>query len=314
MLKKNLEEYSSKFKHISKNQLERIQDYIDENNFSEKDLKKFDNECKRINEIETETLRMIFYIIPESTPRPRMNFLHGNFYVKNARSNNDFIKILMDREKFLNDYYIYTPCYFQCDMYFPIPSNMSKVDTLLAELGVIRPCNNKDWENLGKTYSDKNHNFYSTVITEYLLTMDERFDSELINKILEVIYFHGKKNKNKDRISLLAKILRDADLFDEECGDSLFYLLISKIKNKKDTLNKLDIVKAKQLLKIKICNEHIEEIESKINTPGGKELYRRLLNETIENFYMFIDYIEGYEEVEDYYNLKYINCLKINID
>ena len=168
--------------------------------------------------------------------------------------------------------------------------------------------------DIGKTYSDKNHNFYSTVITEYLLTMDERFDSELINKILEVIYFHGKKNKNKDRISLLAKILRDADLFDEECGDSLFYLLISKIKNKKDTLNKLDIVKAKQLLKIKICNEHIEEIESKINTPGGKELYRRLLNETIENFYMFIDYIEGYEEVEDYYNLKYIDCLKINID
>ena len=168
--------------------------------------------------------------------------------------------------------------------------------------------------DIGKTYSDKNHNFYSTVITEYLLTMDERFDSELINKILEVIYFHSKKNKNKDRISLLAKILRDADLFDEECGDSLFYLLISKIKNKKDTLNKLDIVKAKQLLKIKICNEHMEEIESKINTQGGKELYRRLLNETIENFYMFIDYIEGYEEVEDYYNLKYINCLKINID
>ena len=90
--------------------------------------------------------------------------------------------------------------------------------------------------------------------------------------------------------------------------------MISKIKNKKDTLNKLDIVKAKQLLKIKICNEHMKEIESKINTPGGKELYRRLLNETIENFYMFIDYIEGYEEVEDYYNLKYINCLKINID
>ena len=29
---------------------------------------------------------------------------------------------------------------------------------------------------------------------------------------------------------------------------------------------------------------------------------------------MLIDYIAGYEEVEDYYNLKYINCLTINID
>lgn len=154
MLKKNLEEYSSKFKHISKNQLERIQDYIDNSNFSEKDLKKFEKEYVRINNIETEILKMIFYIIPESTPRPRMNFSHGNFYVKNARSNNDFVKILMDKEKFLKEYFIYTPCYFQCDMYFPIPTNMSKSDTLLAELGIIRPCNNKDWDNLGKTYSD----------------------------------------------------------------------------------------------------------------------------------------------------------------
>ena len=193
MLKKNLEEYSSKFKHISKNQLERIQDYIDENNFSEKDLKKFDNECKRINEIETETLRMIFYIIPESTPRPRMNFLHGNFYVKNAKSNNDFIKILMDREKFLNDYYIYTPCYFQCDMYFPIPSNMSKVDTLLAELGVIRPCNNKDWDNLGKTYSD--------MIQKYLLINDSLITTGISRKFWSL----------KPRVEITLKYLIDFD-------------------------------------------------------------------------------------------------------
>ena len=57
-----------------------------------------------------------------------------------------------------------------------------------------------------------------------------------------------------------------------------------------------------------------KEIESKINTPGGKELYRHLLDETIEKFYMYIDYIEEYEESEDYYNMKYIDCLRINIE
>lgn len=168
--------------------------------------------------------------------------------------------------------------------------------------------------DIGKVYSDKHHNFYSTVIVEYLLSLDERFDSELINKILEVIYFHSKKDKKQDKISILAKILRDADLFDEECGDSLLYLLISKIENNKDTLNKLKIKDAKKLLREKISDENRKEIESKINTPGGKELYRHLLDETIEKFYMYIDYIEEYEESKDYYNMKYIDCLRINIE
>lgn len=168
--------------------------------------------------------------------------------------------------------------------------------------------------DIGKVYSDKHHNFYSTVIVEYLLSLDERFDSELINKILEVIYFHSKKDKKQDKISILAKILRDADLFDEECGDSLLYLLISKIENNKDTLNKLKIKDAKKLLREKMSDENRKEIESKINTPGGKELYRHLLDETIEKFYMYIDYIEEYEESEDYYNMKYIDCLRINIE
>ena len=31
---------------------------------------------------------------------------------------------------------------------------MNKVDTVLAELGWIRPITKPDWDNLGKTYSD----------------------------------------------------------------------------------------------------------------------------------------------------------------
>ena len=48
--------------------------------------------------------------------------------------------------------YIYRNCEFECRLYFPIPAGMNKVDTLLAEVGAIRPVNNKDWDNLGKTY------------------------------------------------------------------------------------------------------------------------------------------------------------------
>ena len=168
--------------------------------------------------------------------------------------------------------------------------------------------------DIGKVYKNKNHNLYSAFIAEYLLSTDGRFDKNTINDILEIIYYHNKKDKNKSDVNILIKILRDADLFDENCGDSLLYLVISHIKNKDDDLNNLNVKKAKILLRQKMSDENRKEIESKINTPGGKELYRHLLDETIEKFYMYIDYIEEYEESEDYYNMKYIDCLRINIE
>jgi Holliday junction resolvase RusA-like endonuclease len=45
-------------------------------------------------------------------------------------------------------------CSFDCKCYLPIPTSWSKVDTLLAELGIKRPISTPDWDNLGKTYSD----------------------------------------------------------------------------------------------------------------------------------------------------------------
>lgn len=153
MLKRNLDDYLEKYQDISSHQLTRINDYLSQCNFTEKDFKKLDKELDRIASIEHEIIKMIFYIIPESTPRPRLNMMHGNFYVKNASSNNQFMKLVVNKEEDIFKY-IHTPCKFKCRLYFPIPSTMNKVDKLLAELGAIRPVNNKDWDNLGKTYSD----------------------------------------------------------------------------------------------------------------------------------------------------------------
>lgn len=153
MLKKNLDLYKDKYKDISKDKKERIRQFLKENNFSKKDLKKFDESFNRILNLEYETLKIVLYIIPEPTPRPRLNFKHGNFYVRNANTNNQFLKLLVEKEDILKGY-IKTPCHFTCKLFFPIPANMNKIDTLLAEMGMIQPPNNKDWDNLGKTYSD----------------------------------------------------------------------------------------------------------------------------------------------------------------
>lgn len=159
--------------------------------------------------------------------------------------------------------------------------------------------------DIGKVYKDKDHHIYSVIIVDYLLRLDKRFDDDLINDILDVIYNHSKKTKKKDKISILSKIMRDADLFDEECGDSLFYLLIGISGFKKYNLNKINLKQAKVLLYSKRDQKHKDEIKSKINTPRGYELYEKLLSEAAEKFYMFIDTIDNLKIENDYYDLDY---------
>lgn len=160
--------------------------------------------------------------------------------------------------------------------------------------------------DIGKVYKDKDHHIYSTVIVDYLLRLDNRFDEDLINDILDVIYNHSKKTKKKNKISILSKIMRDADLFDEECGDSLFYLLIGVSEFKKCNFNKIKLKEAKRLLYSKRDQSHKDEIKSKINAPGGYELYEKLLFEATEKFYIFIDTIENLEIENEYYDLDYL--------
>lgn len=160
--------------------------------------------------------------------------------------------------------------------------------------------------DIGKVYKDDDHHIYSTIMVDYLLRLDERFDEDLINDILDVIYNHSKKTKKKSKISILSQIMRDADLFDEECGDSLFYLLIGVSGFKKCNLNKINLKQAKVLLYSKRDQKHKDEIKSKINTPGGYELYEKLLSEAAEKFYMFIDTIDNLKIENDYYDLDYL--------
>lgn len=160
--------------------------------------------------------------------------------------------------------------------------------------------------DIGKVYKDKDHHLYSAIIVNYLLRLDKRFDEDLINDILDVIYNHSKKTKKKSKISILSKIMRDADLFDEECGDSLFYLLIGTSEFKKSNLNKIKIKESKLLLYSKRDQKHKDEIKSKINTPGGYELYEKLLSEAAEKFYMFLDTIDDLKIGNEYYDLDYL--------
>lgn len=84
-------------------------------------------------------------------------------------------------------HFISTPCEFIVNNYFPIPKSFSKVDTILAELGIIEMIARPDWDNLGKTYSD--------MIQKWILCDDS-------------LIIHGESNKFyslKPRVEIIIK-------------------------------------------------------------------------------------------------------------
>ena len=208
MLKKNKELYRDKYKGLDDDTIIRIQKFMIGAKFTDKDMKKFSKEISGISNLEKETVKIVLNIIPESTPRPRYSSVGHNFYVKNASSNNKFMKVLVDKEEALQGY-ITVPCEFVCRMYFPIPSDMNRVDTLLAEMGYIRPPIQKDWDNLGKTYSD--------MVQKWLLLNDslivkgtsEKYWSLKPRVEIEITYTMGPDCKYNDRKIKSTKAYKD---------------------------------------------------------------------------------------------------------
>ena len=89
-------------------------------------------------------------MVPKGTPRPRSG-KNGVFYVKGASDNKKIFKeFIRDNDITL----ISTPTKFHCISYLPIPSSMSNVEKILAELGFIRPTSKPDWDNIAKAYCD----------------------------------------------------------------------------------------------------------------------------------------------------------------
>lgn len=115
---------------------------------------KLDDIEKRIDiakKLEWKMLHIVLDLEPKPTPRPRYSGRTGAFYVKGAHSNKIFFK------KYISDRdlpFITGALKVDCRCYLKTPSSLSKSDTLLAELGYIRPISKPDWDNLGKTYSD----------------------------------------------------------------------------------------------------------------------------------------------------------------
>lgn len=115
---------------------------------------KLDEIKKRVKEAKRskwKTIHIVLDLEPKPTPRPRYSSKSGVFYVKGAHSNKVFFK------KYISDKdlpFITGALKVDFRCYIKTPSSLSKIETILAELGYIRPISKPDWDNLGKTYSD----------------------------------------------------------------------------------------------------------------------------------------------------------------
>lgn len=108
-------------------------------------------EVKRIRDIKWKTYQIIIYLLPKATPRPRINKATQAFYVFGSDVNKKLFKKFLKKNP---HEMIITPMIFKTDVYLPIPTTMSASESLLAEMGYIRPISKPDFDNVAKTYAD----------------------------------------------------------------------------------------------------------------------------------------------------------------
>lgn len=145
-LRKKEISYHEKYGHLPNTQDELLE-YL--RNSIKLDMKAIEEEEERVRNIPWGELDILMYVVPEVTPRPRTS-RNGHFYVKGASDNKILIK------QYINQYnIIFTKVHFELELYLPTPvSSMTNNEIYRAELGSIEPTIQKDWDNLGKTYSD----------------------------------------------------------------------------------------------------------------------------------------------------------------
>ena len=138
------------------------------------DMECYEKERNRILSMKWKEISISLPIVPKSTPRARYSSLNNVFYVKGAAENKKIIKRLIQVSSIVS-----TMTRFRVDCYFPTPTSVMKgYEILLAEEGLIRPMITKDWDNLGKTYSD--------MIQEYLLINDNIICDGSSNKYFSI--------------------------------------------------------------------------------------------------------------------------------
>jgi len=153
MNKKKFKEYLDKFGLIPKDFNERFLYLIHDLKITINDLEIIKNKIIKLINAKWHSINIVFYFIPKATPRARSSRFTKSFYVKDAFDYSTLFKQFIDATEDIQGI-ITTPCRFYCELFFPTPNQMSKIEKVLSELKLLYAVPRPDWDNAGKTYSD----------------------------------------------------------------------------------------------------------------------------------------------------------------
>lgn len=151
-------------------------DYIDRLSWMYDTLNITDKKAEQILQTRNQMFNFMYYRLfkiilfeePEGTPRPRFRLINRqnlanmainnssfvHVYSINAHEDNTFMKRLIEGEIYELQDLIYQPCDVEYNVFFKTPSYYNSEQKILAEVGLDRPINKPDWDNIGKKYSD----------------------------------------------------------------------------------------------------------------------------------------------------------------
>lgn len=114
-------------------------------------------------------INVVLFEVPEGSPRPRFRIVNRQNLANMAIANPSFVHVYSitgaEDNKFMRrlvdagelqqlDALICTPCNVDICAYMRTPTSFNKTDTILAEMGLIRPIYKPDFDNIAKKYSD----------------------------------------------------------------------------------------------------------------------------------------------------------------
>lgn len=168
--KQKAEEYEIKYSHIPRDYNERLvylYNILHLNPVINATI--IDKRDSMMNALQYKELKIILYEDPEGSPRPRFRLVNRRNLINQALANPSFVhvysitgasdqrfmkRLLTDNDFFGIQQLIYTPCDICIDTFKATPATFNRIDTVLAEIGLINPITKPDWDNCGKKYSD----------------------------------------------------------------------------------------------------------------------------------------------------------------
>lgn len=164
------DEYEKKFSHIPVDYKERLEWLYDTLKITEKEAYAIlEKRGQMLSTLKYSDVNIVLFEVPEGSPRPRFRLINRNNLSNMALANpnfvhvyspvghedNVFMKRLMSEQEFEGlNHIICTPCNVDINAYLKTPSYYNRTDTILAEIGAIRPLTKPDWDNIEKKYSD----------------------------------------------------------------------------------------------------------------------------------------------------------------